>query len=117
MAHYYLLTLFTSTILFYSLLVSSFIVNIITAGNHEKETIFVQLKEEFINHQLKATTDYTLINSQLHSFFNFLTGGFIYHTEHHLFPKVPFYYLPKVRRLLVEELGMLNRSVRERDVV
>lgn len=38
-------------------------------------------------------------------------GGMQFQTEHHLFPQIPFYNLPKAMPIIKEELGKINRSI------
>jgi len=47
------------------------------------------MKDDFITHQVDTTTNYDYYG-HLNTL---ILGGFNYHTEHHLFPQVPFYNL------------------------
>lgn len=38
-------------------------------------------------------------------------GGMQFQTEHHLFPQIPFYNLPKAVPIIKEELAKINRSI------
>lgn len=40
-----------------------------------------------------------------------LMGGMQFQTEHHLFPQIPFYNLPKAMPIIKEELAKINRSI------
>lgn len=41
-----------------------------------------------------------------------LFGGFQYHTEHHLFPQVPFYRLEQAKKIILEELPTEARQIK-----
>lgn len=58
------------------------------------------------DHPLKQTR--TVTSSAFYSFFNINLN---YHLEHHLFPGVPWYNLPKVHRLLLPEYERVGASV------
>lgn len=49
-----------------------------------------------MQHQIGTTTDYNYD----HEVMDILLGGFQNHTEHHLFPQVPFYNLKEVKKIV-----------------
>ena len=51
-----------------------------------------------MQHQIGTTTDYNYD----HEVMDILLGGFQNHTEHHLFPQVPFYNLKEVKKIVKE---------------
>ena len=38
-------------------------------------------------------------------------GGVNYHTEHHLFPQIPFYNLPAAEPIIREELSKMEKEI------
>ena len=44
-------------------------------------------------------------------FFSFLNINLNYHLEHHLFPGVPWYNLPKVHRILLDDYKAAGSSI------
>lgn len=54
------------------------------------------------------TATRTIVSNRFVSFF---MCNLNYHIEHHLFPAMPWYHLPKLHRLLSEELGRMNAQV------
>lgn len=44
-------------------------------------------------------------------FWLILMGGMQYQTEHHMFPQIPFYSLPKAAEIIKVELAKINKSI------
>ncbi len=63
--------------------------------------------DSFLNIQLLTTRNYERENLC----WLFLLGGFQYHSEHHLFPQVPFYHLRTVNKILEEELEVFRKGI------
>jgi fatty acid desaturase len=40
-----------------------------------------------------------------------MMGGMQYQTEHHLFPQIPFYNIPKAAPIIRDELAKLNKTI------
>lgn len=96
-----------------SLIASLFIV-VVVFGNHERELKFrANHLDPFLSHQLATTTDYEFTST----ISLLMLGGFQYHTEHHLFPQVPFYRLEEARRITLEELPGGGKDVKISTIV
>ncbi|KAL4498509.1 hypothetical protein ABPG72_019627 [Tetrahymena utriculariae] len=90
-------------------LIAGFLTAVILVGNHEKETIFEKrIDLPFFQHQITATTnyDYKSVISMI------FMGGMQYQTEHHFFPQIPFYYLPKASEIINNELKKHNLVIK-----
>lgn len=102
--------MFRANIVYFILgeLIAGFYSAVILIGNHEKEIRFAENpKMDFIDHQVKTCRNYEYESL----FWLLLMGGMQYQTEHHLFPKIPFYRLPRVKNIITAELGRLNKSM------
>lgn len=89
-------------------MIAGFYLSLIALGNHEREKRYRGLsREDFITHQLESTCSFDW-NISLWIVF---LGGLQYHTEHHLFPKVPFYHLKDAHRIIEEELQIYKKTI------
>ena len=61
-----------------------------------------------MQHQIGTTTDY----DYNYEVMDILLGGFQNHTEHHLFPQVPFYNLKEVKKIVNEELSQSKEQIK-----
>ncbi|KAL4508259.1 hypothetical protein ABPG72_003563 [Tetrahymena utriculariae] len=91
-------------------LIAGFFSASILVGNHENEMKFERrITLPFFEHQIAASRNYAF-----HDIFSLLImGGMQYQTEHHFFPQIPFYRLPKARVIIAEELKKWNLKIHE----
>lgn len=77
-------------------------------GNHEREVRFeYQPNMPFVDHQIQTCRNY----KETSIFWLILMGGMQYQSEHHLFPQIPYYNLPKAKEIIITELGRLNKTL------
>lgn len=87
-------------------LIASFYICTVFFGNHEREKKYREHNlDNFLTHQLTTTVDYDFASDVMLGLF----GGFQYHTEHHLFPQIPFYNLKEAKKIIGEELLMVKK--------
>ncbi len=68
-------------------------------GNHEREKRYKnEIHDDFISHQLVTSRNYPYEGL----FWLTFMGGMQYQSEHHLFPQIPFYNLPKAKVIIAE---------------
>ena len=60
-----------------------------------------------MDHQIITCRNYRETNI----FWLILMGGMQYQTEHHMFPQIPFYSLPKAAEIIKVELAKINKSI------
>jgi len=66
-----------------------------------------------MEHQLVASRNYYWTD-----FFSMIyMGGMQYQSEHHLFPQIPFYYLPTASKIINQELKKINLAVQYGDIM
>jgi fatty acid desaturase len=89
-------------------LIIGFFATFIFLGNHEDLKKYPDsVKESFLNHQLFSCKNY----NQNGWFWLIIMGGVNYHTEHHLFPQIPFYNLPAAEPIIREELSKMEKEI------
>ena len=77
-------------------------------GNHEREVRFPgTVKLTFMEHQITTCRNYT----QRSLVWLMLMGGMQFQTEHHLFPQVLFYNLPKASAIIKAELEKKGKKL------
>lgn len=73
-------------------LIAGFYSAFVLIGNHEREKRYPEKVEaSFMDHQIITCRNYR----ETSLFWLILMGGMQYQTEHHMFPQIPFYNLPK----------------------
>jgi linoleoyl-CoA desaturase len=80
-------------------------------NNPKIEDKVLKLKDDWFIHQLATTANY----SPTSKFVLFFTGGVNLQVEHHLFPKIPYFYLPAVREIVMATCSEYNVKYREFD--
>lgn len=81
-------------------LFASLYLAIVSQGNHEREKRYRGGQiGDFLTEQIESTRNYDVNKWVL----TLALGGFNYHTEHHLFPQVPFYKLHKAHKIVLED--------------
>jgi fatty acid desaturase len=65
------------------------------------------LREDVLDHRLNTRTVY------MNPISRFLYLNMNYHVEHHMFPMVPYYNLPKLHETIKHDLPPPNRSIAE----
>lgn len=89
-------------------LIAGFFSANVLIGNHEREKRYPEkIEASFIEHQIITCRNYRETNWA----WVILMGGMQFQTEHHLFPQIPFYNLPKAVPIIKEELGKINKSI------
>lgn len=79
-----------------ALMVQGFVCGTIISATHQTEDLFDDFQHEWVTAQFQGTRDAITRNA----FTEWLWGGMQYHLEHHLFPSMPRYKYPRVRKIL-----------------
>lgn len=89
-------------------LIAGFYSAFVLIGNHEREKRYPEkIEASFMDHQIITCRNYRETNI----FWLILMGGMQYQTEHHMFPQIPFYSLPKAAEIIKVELAKINKSI------
>ena len=97
--NYLVLFYFYDNLLYFVLggLIGGFFSAFVLIGNHEREKRYKDtIDSSFIDHQVITCRNY----EETSFFWLVLMGGMQYQTEHHLFPKIPFYRLPNAAPII-----------------
>lgn len=77
-------------------------------GNHEREKSFPDKSGlSFFDHQIAVSRNYKYDGL----FWLIIMGGMQYQVEHHLFPKVPFYRIREVAKIVKAECDRRGKSL------
>jgi fatty acid desaturase len=107
--HYYFLSRQKVLLIIVGIMIASCYIAVVVFGNHEREWRYrLSFLDDFLQQQLVATTDYSWGWDGL----EVTLGGFEHHAEHHLFPRIPFYYLKEAKKVIEEELLLSNKEVK-----